>query len=206
MIIFDIDGTLWNVAELTTEAANLVASRMPGVNMVTLEDINSIMGMGRSEIINKLYPDVERERAAEAVEAVVNTASELIDERGGNFYDGVAETIKYLSKKYKLGIVTNNTDSYVKLLLDKSGLVDCFVDYIGATSYGISKAEAIRQMVNRNQVSSACYVGDIKKIWKRRRKRALVLFMRDMGSIRNWLPMLQLMTSESLLIYCNYVL
>ena len=163
MIIFDIDGTLWNVAELTTEAANLVASRMPGVNTVTLEDINSIMGMGRSEIINKLYPDVERERAVEAVEAVVNTASELIDKRGGNFYDGVAETIKYLGKKYKLGIVTNNTDSYVKLLLDKSGLADCFVDYIGATTYGISKAEAIRQMVNRNQVSSACYVGDIRK-------------------------------------------
>ena len=163
MIIFDIDGTLWNVAELTMEAANMVASRMPGVNTVTLADINSAMGMGRKEIIDNLYPDVERETAARAVESVVGTTSELINERGGNFYDGVVDTIRYLSKKYKLGLVTNNTDDYVKLLLNKSGLADCFVDYIGATTYGFSKAEAIRQMVNRNQVSSACYVGDIKK-------------------------------------------
>ena len=163
MIIFDIDGTLWNVAELTTEAANMVASRMPGVNTVTLADINSVMGMGRKEIIDNLYPGVERETAARAVESIVDTTSELISERGGNFYDGVVDTVRYLSKKYKLGLVTNNTNDYVKLLFDKSGLADCFVDYIGATTYGFSKAEAIRQMVNRNQVSSACYVGDIKK-------------------------------------------
>ena len=52
----------------------------------------------------------------------------MIDKKGGNIYDGVNDTIKYLSKKYKLAIVTNNTDGYAKLFLNKSGLKDYFED------------------------------------------------------------------------------
>lgn len=54
-------------------------------------------------------------------------------------------------------------DDYAKLFLDKSNLGKYFVDYIGTTSHGISKAEAIKKMVSRNNINSACYIGDIKK-------------------------------------------
>ena len=163
MIIFDIDGTLWNVAELTLKAANIAASRYDGVRYVSLNDINNVMGLGASEIAEKLYSEIDFHKALEVVKTSINVAAELIDKKGGNIYDGVNDTIKYLSEKYKLAIVTNNTDGYAKLFLNKSGLNDFFEDYIGATTYNITKAEAMKKIIDKNNISSACYIGDIKK-------------------------------------------
>lgn len=163
MIIFDIDGTLWNVAEITMEAANMAASKYDGANYVSLNDINNVMGLNGAEIAEKLYSNMDFQKALDLVKLSVNIAAELIDKKGGNIYDGVNETIKYLSKKYKLAIVTNNNDGYAKLFLNKSGLNDYFEDYIGASTYSITKTEAIKRIIDKNHISSACYIGDIKK-------------------------------------------
>ena len=40
---------------------------------------------------------------------------------------------------------------------------DYFIDYIGTASYGITKSEAIKKMVNRNHAINSFYVGDIEK-------------------------------------------
>ena len=34
---------------------------------------------------------------------------------------------------------------------------------MGAASYNISKSDAIKEILKRNNITSACYVGDIKK-------------------------------------------
>ena len=72
-------------------------------------------------------------------------------------------TIKKLSKRYSLGIVTNNNDEYAKIFLDTSNLKEYFKDYIGAASYNITKGEAIKLMLKRNNQESGYYVGDTKK-------------------------------------------
>lgn len=163
MIIFDIDGTLWNVAKLTAEALNIIASNTSGLNKVSVDDINNVMGLSSDEIIEKLYSNVEYSKAKEALRESLKLAVKLIDENGGDIYDGVIDTIKYLSQKYKLGIVTNNYDSYAELFIKKSGLKDYFIDYIGTSSYNLKKSEAIKLMVERNNISKACYIGDIKR-------------------------------------------
>ena len=57
---------------------------------------------------------------------------------------GILDKIKnYFIKKgesYKI---------YVKVFLDKSNLGNYFIDYMGAASYGITKGEAIKRMVNK---------------------------------------------------------
>ena len=163
MIIFDIDGTLWNVAEIIMEAANKAASEYDGVRNVSLDDINNVMGLGASEIAKKLYFNMDYQKALDVVKLSMNISAKLINKKGGNLYDGVNDTIKYLSKKYKLAIVTNNTDSYAETFLNKSGLNDYFDDYIGATTYNMTKAEAIKKIISKNNISNACYIGDIKK-------------------------------------------
>ena len=163
MIIFDIDGTLWNIAELITEASNIVASNDPMLKKVTLDDINRVMGLTPYEIAEELYPYLDSEKRKEAVETALNLVADLIEQKGGNIYDGVSETLISLSKKYKLGIVTNNINAYAELLMKKTGLTDYFTDYIGVVTYDLKKAEAIKLMVERNNVTNACYVGDIKK-------------------------------------------
>ena len=163
MIIFDVDGTLWDACEATMEAANIVADKYPGLRKVTLDDINYVMGLTADEIATRLYPDLDKTKAMQIIKEIIMLSQKIINEQGGSFYEKAIETIKYLSTKYKLGIVTNNVDSYAKLLIDKGNLSEYFADYIGALSYNISKGEAIKMMLERNNVTRACYIGDIKK-------------------------------------------
>ena len=163
MIIFDIDGTLWNACDATLRAANLVANKYSELREVSLQDINSVMGLSKKEIAKKLYSYLNEEKANFYVAEIIDKAIEIINNEGATLYPNVKEAIKKLSTKYKLGIVTSNIDGYAQLFIDKSGLEGCFFDWIGTTSYGITKSEAIGLMMERNNISSACYVGDIEK-------------------------------------------
>ena len=89
--------------------------------------------------------------------------SEIINEKNVVIYDGVIETLKELSKKYKIGIITNNRDEYAKTFLNITKLKEYFIDYMGAASYNITKGEAIKQMVKKYNEKENYYVGDIKK-------------------------------------------
>ena len=163
MIIFDVDGTLWDACDATMEAANTVASKYPGMKKVTLEDVNYVMGTTADEIADILYPEMDKAEAMKKIKEIVALTQDIINKKGGTFYDGAISVIKYLSGKYKLGIVTNNIDNYAKLLIEKGNLEGCFVDYIGALSYDIKKGDAIKMMLKRNNVTNACYIGDIEK-------------------------------------------
>ena len=163
MLIFDIDGTLWEASEITMIAANIIADKYPEIPKVTIDDIDNVMGLGKTEIAQILMPNIELSKAIKYVELQTNKSLELINRDGAHIYDNVIDTIKYLSKKYKLGIITNNVDDYAKLFLNKSNLEKYFDDFIGNASYGISKSEAIKKMMIKNKVASACYIGDIKK-------------------------------------------
>lgn len=163
MIIFDIDGTLWEASEITMIAANMIADEYPEIPKVTKEQVDKVMGLGKVDIAKILMPSIPLPKALEYVEMQVKKSIELINKDGAHIYDGVIDVIKDLSKRYKLGIVTNNYDDYCKLFIEKSGLNDYFVDFMGCSTYGITKTDAIKTMVQRNNVSNACYIGDIKK-------------------------------------------
>ena len=163
MIIFDMDGTLWDVTKITTEATNMIADTYKEVPNVSIEQINQIMGLSKSEVAEKLMPNIELEKALNYIDLEVSKTMELIGINGALIYENVIDTINYLKDKYKLGIVTNNVDEYAKLFVDKTNLNDAFIDYIGAASYNISKTNAIKEILKRNNISSACYIGDIKK-------------------------------------------
>lgn len=163
MLIFDLDGTLWETLDTTLEAANMIAKENPEVKEITMDIV--IRGMGLSSKDNALnyMPYLEEEKGLYYIEKISERNFELIKEKGAHLYDGVTDTIKNLSKKYKLGIVTNNYDEYAKVFLEKSYLGEYFTDYMGAASYSITKGEAIKRMVSKYHENSNYYIGDIKK-------------------------------------------
>ena len=163
MLIFDIDGTLWEAAEQTMIAANIIADKYPEIPRVTIDDINKVMGLGKKDIARILMPNIEENKALKYVDMQISKAIELVNKNGAHIYENVPETIKKLHSSFKLGIITNNVDNYALLFMKKSGLEEYFIDYIGTSSYGINKAEAINIMMDRNNVKTACYIGDIKK-------------------------------------------
>ena len=163
MIIFDLDGTLWNTVLTTLEAANIVANKYDEVKPFERKTIEDGMGLSTEENAKNYMPYLDKESAIKYLKEITKINLQIIENKGAYFYDGVKDTIKELSKKYKLGIVTNSNDDYAKLFLKTSNLEEHFIDYMGAASYNITKGEAIRKMCERNNEPNSYYVGDIKK-------------------------------------------
>ena len=120
------------------------------------------MGLSFQENIEQYMSYLGHDDGSKYLKEINDENIEAIKNNGAKIYDGVIDTIKKLSKIYKLGIVTNNTSEYVESFFKTSNLEKYFIDYIGATSYNVSKGEAIKMMVKRNQTVDNYYVGDIK--------------------------------------------
>ena len=163
MLIFDLDGTLWETLDTTLEAANMIAKENPEVKEITMDIVIRGMGLSSKDNAFNYMPYLNEEKGLYYIGKISARNFELIKEKGAHIYDGVSDTIKKLSQKYKLGIVTNNYDEYAKIFLDKSNLGPYFTDYMGAATYSISKGEAIKRMVNKYHEKENYYVGDIKK-------------------------------------------
>lgn len=163
MIIFDLDGTLWNTVDTTLEAANNIAKEYDEVKRFSKKPIVDSMGLSRSEAAVIYMPYLSKRKATRYMKEISEESVRIINKKGATLYKGVVSTIKKLSKKYKLGIITNNTDEYAKIFIKTSKLGKYFNDYIGTASYGITKGEAIKEMCKRNKEPNSFYVGDIKK-------------------------------------------
>lgn len=80
---------------------------------------------------------------------------------GGSIYDGVKNSLKLLSKKYNLYIVSNTENNeYIEAFLDGNNVREYFKDYIAASSINISKSDAIKKIISYNKIQCAIYVGD----------------------------------------------
>ena len=163
MIIFDLDGTLWETIEATYIAANIIVEKHKELKKISKETIIKGMGLNSLENASNYIPYIPAEIGIKYMKEISETTSEIINEKNVCIYSGVEETIKKLSKDYKLGIITNNRDEYAETFLRISNLEKYFTDYMGAASYDITKGEAIKKMVEKYQEKENYYVGDIKK-------------------------------------------
>ena len=163
MIIFDIDGTLWDVSKTTLRSCNLIADKYEDIREFEIDTIKKGMDLSLEENARNYFPYLDVETAIPYLKEIMSQTVELLKTEEPPIYPNVIETIKELSKKYKLGIITNNKDEYVEMFIEKSGLKDYFIDYMGAASHDMTKGEAIKEMAKRNNEPSSIYVGDIEK-------------------------------------------
>lgn len=163
MLIFDMDGTLWNTVKATYKSANEIASEYDEVKPFSISTIEKGMGLSSIENTKNYMPYLDTNKALYYINKIIENTIKIISIDGADIYEGTIDTIKILSKKYKLGIVTNNKDEYVEIFLEKTGLKGYFTSYIGAASYNIAKSEAIKRVVTINKEDNNYYIGDIKK-------------------------------------------
>lgn len=165
LLLFDLDGTLWDSAPAVADAWNEVFRReCPGLKPLTVDDIHNVMGMTMKEISLALYPDVNMPRREEIFDICCRHEVEYLYTHCGTLYPdfrAVMETLK--AQGYDLAVVSNCQTGYVKAFLTSSGASDLFIDYEEWERTGLTKGENIRLVMERNGYSKGVYIGDTKK-------------------------------------------
>ena len=164
MVIFDLDGTLWDSADSVAESWSMVI-RSAGLDItVTADDIRRNMGKTMNDIADDLYgslPAEERYALARRCEVFEN---EYIAEHGGNLFEGVRETLQELHNAgVRMSIVSNCQEGYIPAFLVSMDMNRYFEDYEEWGRSGLLKADNIRLVMDRNGADKAVYVGDIQK-------------------------------------------
>ena len=165
MLIFDLDGTLWDSATRVAESWNLIFARENlDFTPLTEDDIHSVMGMTMDEIRYVLPVKVPEDRREAIFRECAAFEVEYLRTHAGTPYPQlrpVMETLK--SRGYSLAIVSNCQLGYIDAFLVSCGVEDLFQDQEEWERTGLTKGENIRLVMERNGFSRAVYIGDTRK-------------------------------------------
>ncbi len=159
-IIFDLDGTLWDSSEQVAESWNIVLKQLGIKKVLNKQDIMDVMGMLLKDIIKKILPDEEETVRLDVLAHLCAHENEYVSKIGGVLFSHVEETLKELSKQYKLAIVSNCQVGYIEAFFKAHNLRKYFVDYENPGRTGLDKAGNISLVIERNGFLHPIYVGD----------------------------------------------
>ncbi len=160
-IIFDMDGTLWDSAENVAISWNIMLRKYPDVPYeIKKEDLYRVMGLTMPELVTKLFPDVDPEYCSKILEECGKEELSYLAKHGGMLYPKLEETLKVLSRKYKLYIVSNCQKGYIQSFFAAHHLEKYFTDFDCWGNTDLPKSETLRGLIARNQIKSPVYVGD----------------------------------------------
>lgn len=165
MVLFDLDGTLWDSSAVVAESWNILIKQETGQDRgLTAADIARNMGKTMNQIADDLFADYEEKARYALARKCEVFENGYITEHGGRLYDGVRETLQSLKDRgVKMSVVSNCQEGYVKAFLDSMDMWDYFADYEEWGRTGLSKAENIRLVMDRNGEDKGIYVGDIQR-------------------------------------------
>ena len=169
-IIYDMDGTVWDSSENVARAWTVRVHEAGYTDKeVTRKDIQNVMGKPMDVIADIIFTYTEKGPERNLLRASCEKYElEYLLEHGGILYLDVFETWKTLKNMgYHNYIVSNCQAGYIEAFLDHYkiayGSSDDLIEDIEC--YGNNfhqKDENIRLLAMRNDLTDACYVGDIQ--------------------------------------------
>jgi phosphoglycolate phosphatase len=160
-VIFDLDGTLWDSSANVAKAWQAAIAEVDYVTEdMTREKVRSITGLAYNVIFDTLFPYLDDQKRAELMGICARKELDMLHRFGGELYDGLEDTLQYLSGKYKLFIVSNCQNGYIDIFFKLSKLEHYFMGHQCYGTKGQPKAENIKDVVYDYQLTAPVYVGD----------------------------------------------
>ncbi len=122
--------------------------------------ISRNMGKNMKDFGDALFPDLPPAKRLEVMEACMEYENQYLEDHPGILYPQVAEVLQQLSWKYKLFIVSNCQKGYIEVLMRSCNLEEYITDIECYGNTGLSKADNISMVIQRNHLDQSFYVGD----------------------------------------------
>lgn len=162
-IIFDMDGTLWDsAAEVAASWTEVVQEKHDKDRVITEEDLQRVMGKTMDKLAEALFPELEEKERMELLDVCCKAENDYLRKHGGKLYPDLEDTLKVLCDKYELFIVSNCQSGYIEAFLEYYGFGKYFKDIECYGNNELSKGKNIANVVERNHLTHAVYVGDIQ--------------------------------------------
>mgnify|MGYP001192846345 CR=1 FL=1 len=158
-LVFDLDGTLWDVTEACAVGWNDSLQSLGITKTVTVDDIRRVVGKPTPVCVEILFPE-EKEYHQKILEVLGKFEKAAIRSQGGKFYDYLLETLNALSRRYGLYLVSNCQRWYLDLFFELSGTRRFFK---GSDCFGNSrrnKPEMLRNLKQEQGFIRPAYIGD----------------------------------------------
>ena len=161
-LIFDIDGTLWDTRELIAEGWN-ARLRIEGLDhlCMTAEELTPLFGKVAKDLADVLFAQLPQEERMPLMNRCMDHELDYLQEQECKVgYPLVKETMEELAKKYRLFIVSNCQQGYPEICMEKLGIGDFIQGHMCFGDTGLCKGETIKKLMEKHNISSACYIGD----------------------------------------------
>lgn len=160
-IILDIDGTLWDTTPIVADAWNRVLEGRTDVAWrASADKLKALFGRPLPVIASIIFPELSGEAQNVLIDECCEEEHLALEQTPGHIFEGVVESIKKLSEKYKVCIVSNCQGGYIELTMKALGIEDYITDFECPGYTGLSKGENCRLVMERNGFQSGVYVGD----------------------------------------------
>ena len=162
-LILDIDGTLWDSRALVADGYNTQLAKEGLSHLsVTVEILTPLFGKTSEAIADILFESLPQPERLPLVKRCMRSEDEYL-ERFANqdmAYPKVIETVKALSRMYRLFIVSNCEAGYPQRCMEALGVSDCFRGTLCYGQTGTSKGQTILSLMKEHNIQNCAYIGD----------------------------------------------
>lgn len=162
-LLLDVDGTLWDSTTIVAKAWIRAAEETGfGDIVIDPDTLKGLFGKTMDDIARALVPGASKEQRDALMDKCVEYEQQALEADPCDIcYPGVLDTIRILSKRVPIAIVSNCQSGYIELFMKKTHLTDSEIadkECFGDT--GLGKTDNILSVMKRNGYKKAYYIGD----------------------------------------------
>ena len=160
-IIFDVDGTLWDSTEIVAEAWNDYLTNTEHMDTdVSSRRLMGLFGQLLPDIAKALFPKLPESEQLRIIDGCCQAEHEALLRKCAPLYPQLEETLKNLSARFPLFIVSNSQAANIEVFLQATGFGHYFKGHLCPGDTGMAKAENIMKIRDDFDLKDPVYVGD----------------------------------------------